>query len=253
MRWGDLTWPEIEECARQDYTVILPCGTIEQHGLHLPVDTDTDIANTIAERVAGATPKTLTLPTLWIGLSPHHTGFPGTISFSFNTYGAVLKEIAEGVQRSGFKRLVFLNAHGGNQGILQGRALGLMDEIGMNIMVITYWHLIKDAIEQHRKSEIGGMHHACEFETAVELHLRPELVRMEKAVKNLNRPKLSYAAKDMASGGAGFIAMPYRKESGYGVKGDPTVATPETGAALLDAVVTRLSAAIREYQELPLS
>jgi creatinine amidohydrolase len=246
MLWNRLTSEQIKQCAEQNYVVIVPFGATEQHGKHLPVDTDANIAYEITKRIGETVENVLIAPVVNIGFSPHHLGFSGTISYSFNTFAAVIHDICKSIASNGFKKIIMLNTHGGNVAFLQARALGLMEELEIGIGVITYWHFVKEELNQLRESESGGMFHACELETSVQLYLRPELVKLDKAVKQLNNPPLSYLGKDMTEGSKGYIALPYR---GTGVKGDPTLATVEKGERAMHHIVEKVGFAIKEFRD----
>ena len=113
MKYGDLRWPEVSGLTHR--VVVLPLGSLEQHGHHLPLLTDSMICSEIVQRAeAQLEDVALFLPLVWMGASEHHTRFPGTVSVRHETYIALLDDLLESVIRSGFKRILLLNAHGGN-------------------------------------------------------------------------------------------------------------------------------------------
>jgi len=123
MLWQDHTWPELADAARKGYLVVQPCGSTEQHGKHLPVDTDSAIVFEVAQRAADEVGRTLVLPCLHYGLSSHHLDFPGTVSLSLETYTTLFRDIARCVAHHGFKILILLNGHGGNTAALWALAI----------------------------------------------------------------------------------------------------------------------------------
>jgi creatinine amidohydrolase len=117
---------------------------------------------------------------------------------------------------------------------------------------VSYWHLIIPQLREIGTSEIGGMGHACEMETSLQLHLRPELVSMADAVTEMGRPLTPYSTIDFRASGPLMIALDFRRDSTHGVMGDPTVATAEKGAAIAEAVLGELVRAIETFEAVPL-
>src|SRR5438093_5503394 len=109
VRWWELSWPEIDALDRDRTVLLLPTGAIEQHGPHLPVDTDIHDAYELSVRAAAASSvRALILPPVWWGMSPHHMGYPGTISLSLETYSALIRDICAAVSRHGFRRVLIV-------------------------------------------------------------------------------------------------------------------------------------------------
>ncbi len=222
--------------------MIQPCGSIEQHGLHLPVDTDSRIVSEITRRAAEKTGRTLVLPCLSYGLSWHHIEFPGTVSFSLETYIAALKDIARSLACHGFKTLIFVNGHGGNTAALKAVSAAYLDEINIRIMALTYWDLIDpEAIAKIRSSALGGMGHSGEFETSILLALAPELVHVDKYEVNPRKGKMPHVKKDMFAEGCVSFPTKFNNISKSGVLGDPTESTRDKGQAFLDLSVKALT------------
>jgi creatinine amidohydrolase len=245
VRWSDLTWPEIDALDRDRTILLLPTGAIEQHGPHLPVDTDIHDAYEISMRAAAAsTVRTVVLPPVSWGMSSHHMGYAGTISLPLETYSALIRDICAAVSRHGFRRLLIVNGHGGNVSILGATALRMSEELGLFVGVVSYWQLIGPQLREIGTSELGGMGHACEMETSLQLHLRPELVQMENARKDMPRPLTPFSGIDFRDPGPLGIALDFGRDSTEGVMGDPTVATTEKGAAIAAAVLHELARVI---------
>mgnify|MGYP001247221795 CR=1 FL=1 len=246
MIWDKLTTEEIKECSQNDYVVVIPCGAIEQHGAHLPVDTDSHIAWEIATRIGATQDRILVAPLLNIGFSPHHMGLHGTISYSFETFASVIHDVCQSIVNSGFNRIVFLNAHGGNASFLKARALSLSIEFNIKILVITYMDFIRDDLETIRESESGGISHACELETSLQLYLSKPLVKVDKIKKNIVQPALSYIKKDSSEKPKAYLPLPYKHP---GVNGDPTLATEEKGKKIMEVIVSSVGEAIAEFRD----
>lgn len=250
MLWEELSWPQIEEYGKKGFVVVVPCGSLEQHGRHLPVNTDSAIVFEIANRAASQVPGVLVAPLVWAGLSPHHLGFPGTISLGLETYTALIGDICRSIAGHGFRKIALVNGHGGNQAILQAVALKLRHELPVHILVLSYWNLITQEAAAIRESEIGGIAHACEMETSIQLYLHPGQVNMEEAVSHPIRPALSFLAKDMFSGGKAQFPAPFRERTPSGVMGDPRTATADKGRRFVEAAAQQLAECLREYRGL---
>ncbi len=248
-----MSWPEIDALDRERTVLLLPTGAIEQHGPHLPVDTDIHDSSELSLRAATvAGGGVVVLPPVPWGMSPHHMGYPGTISLQLGTYAALIRDICAAVSRHGFRRVLIVNGHGGNVAILGATALQMSEELGLFVGVASYWHLIVPQLREIGTSELGGMGHACEMETSLQLHLRPELVTMADARKDMPRPLTSFSGIDFRDLGPVGIALDFRRDSNEGVMGDPTVASSEKGEAIAEAVLGELGRAIHAFRDAPL-
>jgi creatinine amidohydrolase len=253
VRWWELPWPDIDSLDRDRTVLLLPTGAIEQHGPHLPVDTDIHDASELAVRAALASrERTLVLPPVWWGMSPHHMGYSGTISLGLETFSNLIRDICAAVHHHGFNRVLIVNGHGGNAAVLAATAMRISEELGLFVGVVSYWQLIPRELREIGTSDIGGMGHACEMETSLQLHLRPELVAMAKARKDMPKPATSLSGIDFRDPGPLVYPLDFRRDSSEGVMGDPTVATPEKGAAIADAVLEKLVHAIGEFRVAPI-
>lgn len=253
VRWWELSWPQIDSLDRDRTVLLLPTGAIEQHGPHLPVDTDIHDAFELAVRAAHASgEQTIVLPPVWWGMSPHHMGYAGTISLRLETFSAMICDICAAVHHHGFNRVLIVNGHGGNAGILASTAMRVSEELGLFVGTLSYWQLIGRELRTIGTSEIGGMGHAGEMETSLQLHLRPELVAMSNARKDMPTPVTSFSGIDFRDPGPLVYPLDFRRDSTEGVMGDPTAATPNKGAAIAEAVLEKLVQAIDEFRVAPL-
>jgi creatinine amidohydrolase len=245
IRLWELRWNEIAELDRNGTLIVVPTGAIEQHGHHLPIDTDiynsSQIAFRAAERAreAGIGPV-LVAPPVWWGTSPHHLAYPGTISLRLQTMSDLLVDICASLWRHGFYRILFLNGHGGNIGVLTASALRISEEVGISPAVVSYWTLIKDTLVQIGESAKGGMGHACEMETSLQLHLRGDRVAMGQAGPDMPRQLTSYSCIDFRDPGPVMIPWDFVRDSKTGAMGDPTTASDEKGKRIADAAVERV-------------
>ncbi|RYE77926.1 MAG: creatininase family protein, partial [Hyphomicrobiales bacterium] len=179
MRWEELTSPEIGALDRERTVVVFPIGSVEQHGNHMPLGTDTILAHEVSLAASEKAGNVVVLPPPWYGFSAHHMRFPGSVTLRAETLMAVAEDVVAAVVRHGFRRILVVNGHGGNGGVIDVLAstLGHKHYGQARIATLTYFALARDAIAALRKSAPGGMGHACEFETSLVQHVRPELVK----------------------------------------------------------------------------
>lgn len=246
-RLAELRWPEVSALDRDHTIIIQPVGAIEQHGHHLPLDADTAGAEQLALRAAeavnaGGKGVAVVAPAIPWGTSPHHLAYPGTLSLSMKTMSDVMVDIIGSLTRHRFYRFLFLNGHGGNAGVLAATALRISEELGISPAVVTYWNLIRDTLGTVMTSERGGLGHACEMETSMQLHLRCDAVDMAEARKSLPRDLTTFTTLDFRTPGPVMLPWDFSRDSKTGVMGDPSVATAEKGKAVVDAAVGRLAA-----------
>jgi creatinine amidohydrolase len=177
----NLTWKEVDALSR-DLVVLIPTGSCEQHGPHLPLFTDSILATAAAEGVERALPKkTLLTPTLWLGASGHHLAMAGTLSGSFPAYMGALQSVVESLIPHGFHRFYVINGHGGNTEP-NGVALREMKAKYLNCTFghSGYFSFIGSEIEQIMEGPAKEIRHACEAEASMMMHIAPELVRTDK-------------------------------------------------------------------------
>jgi creatinine amidohydrolase len=177
------TWQEVRDFDR-DAVVLVPTGSLEQHGPHLPLITDTAIVTAVAEAVEARLRRQVVLtPTLWLGASGHHMAFDGTLDAGFEAYLATLHAVMESASSHGFHRIFVLNGHGGNtepNGIACRRHKAAHPEATVGHAGYFQWidaGLLQSVLEGPTKT----IRHACEAETSLMLHLHPGLVRMDRA------------------------------------------------------------------------
>ena len=244
-----LSWPEIREAAEEDVVCLIPVATLEDHGPHLPIDTDLRITAEICRRAAEAAPdQILLLPPIPHGYSPHHMDFPGPITIAWDTFVRYCRDVGTSLARHGFTRILYLNGHGSNQNLVETAArLVMLEHPG--VLAAAAFHTSGEAsarlIAEIRDSDYGGMAHACELETSMYLAIDPEAVDMEKAVDERGYPAGDHARLDWADGP--LKLMPWWSSfSRTGVQGDATKGTAEKGNALLDAAVAECVDYVRE-------
>ncbi|MBC7464089.1 MAG: creatininase family protein [Actinobacteria bacterium] len=245
-----MTWKEIEILDRDNTFIIFPTGAIEQHGPQLPIDTDIYNSTTISEEVArkfvGGNQRVLVAPPIPWGTSPHHLGFPGTLSLRPETFSSIIFDVISSLLPHGFYRFLLMNGHGGNAGILTATVSQLSDDLGISVPTLSYWTMIKETLIAVGESPIGGMGHACEMETSLALHMRADLVDMSLAVREMPRELTSRSSIDFRAGGPVGIPLDFLRDSKHGVMGDPTLATAQKGERIFTDACENISALISE-------
>lgn len=229
---ADLTWTDLADPAGRPRTVVVPIGSTEQHGPHLPLGTDTAVASAVGSALHDADPALVLAPALPYGAAGEHEGFPGTVSIGEQALHTVLVEYGRSACRWA-SRLVLLNGHGGNVAALSS-AVGLLREEG------------RDAGWLSCVADVAGVPldaHAGRYETSLLTHLHPERVRAERAAAGETRPIREIIDALRSDGIAGL--------SPNGVLGDPAGASAAEGRDLLDAIIAGAGAAIAAWDPSP--
>ena len=234
-----LTWKEIQQMPDKENVVIIqPVGAIEQHGPHLPIAVDSAISLGVLGKALEQLPKDIpayALPCLYYGKSNEHSGFPGTISLSAETLLSVIKEVALSIYRSGFRKLVLMNSHGGQPQIMEIAARDLHQEHrDLSVFPLFTWRVPHTASDLLTAKEREYGIHAGDAETSIMLSLLPEQVQMERAVKEYPQGLPEDSLLDME--GKLPFAWLTKELSTSGVMGDATVATKEKGDRILQSV-----------------
>jgi len=230
MQLTDLTWPAIDALSK-DTPVVFPVAALEQHGHHLPVFTDSlllgEIIRRAAERLSN---RVLFAPLQWLGNSDHHLEFPGTLSAPPRAYIDLLNGLLENFIKHGFRRLVIINGHGGNdvpgrQAIFETRQRH-RDRNDLLLLFATYWQLGAKPWESEPSLQQRQMGHACEWETSMILRLAPKLVGPLSQVESVP------FGNPFEPASRGWIT---RDRTKPGHIGDPRAATSDKGEALFRA------------------
>jgi creatinine amidohydrolase len=175
--------------------------------------------------------------------------FAGTVTLRAETMMALVEDVADSVVTHGFRRLLLLNGHGGNNALIDVLAakLGHRHYGRARIAALTYFQLARDAIAELRKSRTGGMGHACEFETAMMQHLRPELVEIARAETTYPDPGSPYLTTDLLGASAVRTYHDFGDLSPSGTLGDPSLASAEHGARFFEAVLSALVSFLDDF------
>jgi creatinine amidohydrolase len=246
----NLKWPEVKRIDFSECSIVIPLGSIEQHGPHLPVTTDTEIVTALARKVeARLSSSVLVTPTLWLGHSPHHMNFPGTLSVEPRVYIDMVKSLVHSMVRHGAKKIFLLNGHGGNEAPAPVALRELKTELSAHkeifVTFASYWSLGAKTLSAVRKSGVGGVGHACEMETSIMLVIAPEKVDMSLARKSGPGAALKYRVVDMQAPHPIAFVSEFDELSGSGVLGEPELASAEKGRLFLDG----FAASVVEFLE----
>ncbi|MEJ2723153.1 MAG: creatininase family protein [Deltaproteobacteria bacterium] len=255
----EMTWEEFRDAVDAKTVMLVPMGSTELEGPHLPLGVDTVVAEGIARRLKGEDGVVIG-PVLPIGYSKWFGPFPGTISLELETLTQVLTEYCACLLRHGIKRIVFLNSHRGNNACIDHVARTLVLERPVRVAMLSVWKMANELIAGRDLIGEGGFTHAGEVMTSVILALRPDLVDNSKM-----RPA---RAKSPKRGGfmvknslgetefRGSVQMLYQHiqdVTDTGVFGDPTTATAEKGEQVLNLITDYAKAFLREFRNLPLA
>jgi creatinine amidohydrolase len=236
-----LTWTDIEAMPhKEDVVIVQPMGAIEQHGPHLPLAVDSAICIEVMGKALAqldATVLAYCLPPLYYGKSNEHWDFPGTVTLSAQTLLMVLQDVATSIYRAGFRKLVLVNAHGGQPQVLEIAARDLhQTHPDLMVFPLFVWAVPNCAGELLTEKELELGIHAGDAETSLMLSILPDQVRQEQARAEFpqNLPTDSWLSME----GALPFAWVTRDLSASGVLGDPTVATKAKGDQILESLVT---------------
>lgn len=239
----DLTWQEIHEIKRRTDKVLIPMGSLEQHGPHLPLSTDTIIAFEVAKRVAEKLDIALA-PPMGFGFSIEHMDFLGTISLDPSTLIALLKSVCLSLVKHGFNRIFIVNGHGGNRAIIESAIQLMKNESNASFYSFTLLSVVQKFFNKIRDSSEGEIGHADEIETSLMLAICPEKVKMNKCVDE--SPKLPVHLTFEASKKEVTFAWRTKEISESGVIGAPSKASAEKGRLMLDYLVNEIATIVKD-------
>jgi creatinine amidohydrolase len=253
-----MTWPEVEQAIERGVdAVLIPIGTTEQHGPHMPLDTDCFIARSLCARAAEAGEaegvELLVAPTLNVTLSWYHMQFPGSMRLSTPTFFQVFREICDSLVHHGFQNLVAVNGHGGNSAALTVAVNHYLETTGRRVFLVQWWDLASDALADVE----GPMIHAEEAETSIALALGQRVIESEasrdaydrgETVRAAGLPWTSFGKYGLTHKGPGVVVPMdmLRDITPSGVVGDATRARLETGERVVEALLPRIVQVCKE-------
>jgi creatinine amidohydrolase len=254
-----MTWPEVEAARAGGVdAVLIPIGSTEQHGRHMPLDTDCLIARELSRLAAEAGEeegvRLLVAPTMNVTLSWYHMQFPGSLKLSTTTFLTVFREVCDSLAQHGFERLIAVNGHGGNIAALTVAVNYTMETTGRRVFLVQWWDLAADILAGIE----GPMIHAEEAETSIALALGQRVIESEasrdafdrgETVRAAGLPWTSFGKYGMTHKGPGVVVPMdmLRDITASGVVGDATKARRETGELVVAALIPRMVQVAREF------
>jgi creatinine amidohydrolase len=258
-RYEDLTWPEVNEAVKLGRIPVLPVGTMEQHGPHLPVKMDAWTATSVAVEAARRSPeRLLVMPTVSYGYTTHVMDFPGSITIHHETFIRYVVDILKSLAYHGFSKIIVVNGHGSNMPPLDLACRRVNLETQAQVALASWWGLTAadpEFMKKWRKSHFpGGCAHACEAETSFALHLDADLVQMDRAVDEevlYNKRKSKYQWVDLWAAGPAMTISWTSEYTETGICGEATTATPVKGRLLFEESVKNLIEFGNEFYSTP--
>lgn len=243
-RFEELSDPEIAQAWARSPRAILPMGSVEQHGPHLPTGTDFFAATAIAEAVADQV-DAIVLPLCPLGVTPMHMPYAGTISLRPQSLQDVVMDIGSSIARHGCAQLVILNWHEGNIPTLALAAERLHREEGLSVVVVQACYVAEELFGPRA----GGLTHGGKIEAWAVLACRPDLVHLDRAVTSGDRPRGELVDRLRRDRSFQPVLTDVRTMSPSGWYGDPDGATPEEAVAFLDELAREIAMRLRGVLE----
>jgi creatinine amidohydrolase len=250
-RYNRLTWPEMNDAIARQPVVILPTGSTEQHGPHLPLDVDLFLSESVCLEVGRRAPdRVLVLPPIPYGLNLHHIDFPGTIHVEPEVFIAFCLNVCKSVAYHGFEKILLVNGHGSNGPLVNLVARKTVLQTDSLCAAVDYISLTLDAFREVQETPVVA--HADELETSLYLHLAPERVRRDKARAGGDVTG-DYLSSDSTSNYPVRFNDYWGRWTQIGVHGDPTAATADKGALIFEAAVGKLIEIVDEWRAWPIA
>lgn len=237
----EMTWVEIKEVLPKVQVGVIPTGSTEQHGPHLPLNTDIALCLYICKKAAEIVyPIALVTTPISIGISTHHMRFPCSLTLRYSTFINVIFDIAWSLKQHGIKKVVIINGHGGNVNAIRIAARRIYDELNLTAASLSYWDLLPDEkAKEILESYPRYPGHACEFETSLSYIVQPELMRNDLISKSDELVLPRYER---------FYAKIEDEYSISGInRGDPRLATKEKGQKLIDIIISEVAAFLKDF------
>lgn len=258
-RYEKLTWPEINDAIDLGKVCVVPCGAVEQHGPHLPLDVDMVCPTGIAHGAGKQVPdKMLVLPIVSYGYTGHVMDFPGTINCHYEHFMQMVLDITKSLAYHGFKKIVLLNGHGSNMPNLDLVARRANLETDAECVLCGWWKLLtvdKEFMPRWRQSKFpGGCAHAGELETSLYLYLAEEDVRKDEiknGVISFNEENSPFNYVDLFEQGPATVVSWTSSYSESGVLGEAELGTVEKGREVYEEAVKQLATFVTWFKDRP--
>jgi len=251
--YGDMSWPEIKLAASEGRIPLIPVGSTEQHGPHLPTKTDAFIVEEICKAAASKIPDdAIVLPCVAYGYNEHHFDFPATIHINHETLIRFVIDIGKSLAHHGFRKIIIVNGHGSNTAPMELAARRITLETPAICASLTYLSLSPEVF----KLMVAEEAHGGDIETSIMLYLAPHLVDMSKAVRDWNVPDSRFITYGVRPGGQSFAVSGgavqfvdwWSRVSNTGIIGDPSKASAERGKKMFELLVYSLVEFIKEFK-----
>jgi len=258
--YADLTWPEVNQAVEMGKVIVLPVGSTEQHGPHLPIEVDTLLPTVICLEAGRRAPdKMLVAPSIPYGFNVHGMDFPGTIGVAHDTFMSYCLDVCKSFAYHGFKRIVIVDGHGSNEPLLEfvGRRANMeTDALVASFLWANLLRVKPGFVDSFRESVFpGGSAHADELETSVYLHIAGEKVQMDKVADHIAwvnaNASTGFEYTDLFGRGAAAIVEWTSTLTPSGVMGQPTLATADKGRRVFEEVVGQLVAFVDYFRQRP--
>jgi len=249
MKWNRLSSPQLDTLDRA-LPVILPTGSTEQHGPHLPMGTDLMVVDHLCSLIDQAIEKeVLILPSLSVTCSKHHMDFPGSLTLSHETHAASALEILESVRSHGFKNFLLFNSHGGNTAI----NTVIMEQFGnhnpdCHVASANWYTVAAESLAEIRESPPGGVGHAGEFETSLMMVITPDLVDTSSLPERGNNSTFPWSEADLLKGSKAKLHRTMKQMTDNGVFGDPGYASVDKAHRIEQAVLEHIVPLIKDLK-----
>ncbi|MHA2395316.1 MAG: creatininase family protein [Candidatus Thorarchaeota archaeon] len=248
---ANMTWPEVEERLKECDIALVPLGSTEQHGPALPVSTDHYIATRFAYRVAEMVwdhHKVVVTPTVTFGFSPHHMEFKGTITLSELTLSSMIADICHSLAQHGFKKIVLVNGHGGNETAISNALHDMQGNIDAKVYHTNWYGMVGDKLVEIVTPPV---YHAGDMETSVAWYLGQRVLEDKRVDEPGKSLVPGFIAPDIsASGPRASVSYSFKEITNSGVVGYSTKATKEKGKLIADIVLENLVSFIREIAKI---
>ncbi|MEA3361630.1 MAG: creatininase family protein [Thermodesulfobacteriota bacterium] len=246
------SWAEIHDIEKKNKTILIPLGSTEQEGNHLPLGVDTYVAEAIAQSVAKET-DCLVGPTLPVGYSEWFLEFPGTVSLKIETLMQVLREYISSLIHHGFKKFIFVNGHGGNSPAVDVISREFIMSHDVQIAMVEIWKIANSLAKDIPELKENILRHAGELMTSVMLYLHPDKVNMKKAKVEYVKSKKPHFKAKSTLGLSEFKEVEitlYEKAKSLtesGIMGDPLSATAEKGNIIVNTITSYLTEMVKNF------
>jgi len=259
--FDELTWPEVNEAVAMGKIPILPTGSVEQHGHHLPLKVDHLCATAVATEAARLQPGlSLVMPAVSYGYVHHVMDFPGSMNIHFEHFIQYVFDICKSLAYHGFKKMILVNGHGSNHNLVDMVARRVIVETDASCAFCSWWQLLKvnPGFDQQWRESVfpGGCSHACELETSMMLHLAPQEVRRDRIrseIARTNQLGSKFIWSDLFAKGAMGLIEWTSQYSDSGVIGEAEKATAEKGKIVFEEASRNLAAFVAEYHAMQIA